>query len=158
MIGVLLWVFFALAGFYLASRYHKSSKELSATLGCIRLFSSGLRFEKASTETLLWRGVKEYGFDLPFLETVAGETGPLSHRIEKVLSGQPLSKNAASLWRDVGGILGQSDVTTQLSRLALLEQTGKGLLQEAKENEKTQGKLFRRAGVLLGALAFILTV
>ncbi len=156
--GGILWVTFAFVGFYWGSRYAKASKELSATLNCIRIFSAGLRFEKASTEALLLRAAKEYSGVFPSLNGLAKAAGPLPDRIEQFLLKTSVSKDAASLWREVGKILGQSDVTTQLSRLSSLEHTGKALLEEAKENEKTQGKLFRRAGLLVGALAFILTL
>ena len=67
-------------------------------------------------------------------------------------------KSEAELMSGLGQKLGTCDAEGQLSMLSMYSEKLKRLSDEAEENAKVRGKLFRSVGTLLGAGAAILVI
>ncbi|MBQ8012599.1 MAG: stage III sporulation protein AB [Oscillospiraceae bacterium] len=136
------------------------TQKLSALLGD---FSTYIRYQCTPLEELLYQFAEHPNYaDFSFLRQVSREfcteIPPRELWKDAVTADTAVPEQAAEILCTVGNVLGTTDMEGQLAALELHRRRMDALADELKTISDKKGELYRRLGVLLGAMLAVMLI
>ena len=153
-----------MTGILLASNLSARLRRLESCVALLDEMSGRLRHLQPTMQSLITSLAAQERFGLlVFLKQCAQSMRagqPFSVCWPKALgeSSHQLGGEEAAILAALGDVLGQSDLDSQLSALALARQQLEQRIQTARDKALTHGKLYRSMGILGGAAAAIILI
>lgn len=164
-----LFFLFTFLGVYASSQLDKRIRQLKSLEKAVFFMKREIDYRLSPLGvTLLHTGEKmDYPWNLffseagkHFQERREGLCCPdeiFRKELEKIRFFHPWEKDLEVLIR-LGKSLGELDKKMQIMQLSMAEEEIRGLLEEAVEEKKTKGKLYRTLGMSMGILSVILVL
>lgn len=153
-------------GFAVSKRFQNRVKQLESMAVMLQRIRVYLEYEQTPTKLLIQKlSQSESLSDLCFLKRCAEKMGEnpnfaiaWQESIRKVKTQLALEEEDYDILMQLAELLGVYDVQAQISGILVLETMVKQQIEEATEQYKTMGKLYRSLGVLGGIAVAILVV
>lgn len=151
IIGVIMtFFFFSASGFLVSQQLSARVKKLCRADRMLTGIIAMVYHQNLPTDEILFR-LRQEGYSV-------GQSLSAAEAARVFAADSYFRKEEREILLRVGELLGTLDRESQCARLELEREGLRQLLREAEKEKETRGKLYRSAGVLLGALTAILAI